>query len=90
MNREIHVRLCERLGAKFPGPTRRSAGDRRPYANQINFTHLLRGKSCIPRATGTLFPRFANRRRERGLNDPCDQFLPGLARMDVARELIFW
>ena len=22
MNREIHVRLCERLGAKFPGPTR--------------------------------------------------------------------
>jgi hypothetical protein len=22
-----HVRLCERLGAKFPGPTRRSAGD---------------------------------------------------------------
>jgi hypothetical protein len=23
MNREIHVRLCERLGAKFPGPTRR-------------------------------------------------------------------
>jgi hypothetical protein len=33
MNREIHVRLCERLGAKFPGPTRRSVGDRRPYAN---------------------------------------------------------
>ncbi|HET6179932.1 MAG TPA: hypothetical protein VFE61_23625, partial [Candidatus Sulfotelmatobacter sp.] len=35
MNREIHVRLCERLGAKFPGPTRRSAGDRRPYADQV-------------------------------------------------------
>ena len=22
MNREIHVRICERLGVKFPGPTR--------------------------------------------------------------------
>jgi hypothetical protein len=36
MNREIHVRLCERLGAKFPGPTRRSVGDRRPYANLVD------------------------------------------------------
>jgi hypothetical protein len=24
MNREIHVRICERLGVKFPGATRRS------------------------------------------------------------------
>src|SRR5262249_6386614 len=24
MNREVHVRICERLGAKFPGPTRHS------------------------------------------------------------------
>ena len=23
MNREIHVRICERLGVKFPGATRR-------------------------------------------------------------------
>ena len=22
MNREVHVRICERLGVKFPGPTR--------------------------------------------------------------------
>jgi len=22
MNREVHVRFCERLGVKFPGPTR--------------------------------------------------------------------
>src|SRR5439155_26875427 len=35
MNREIHVRLCERLGVKFPGPTRRRAGDRSPYADYI-------------------------------------------------------
>jgi hypothetical protein len=24
MNREVQVRICERLGVKFPGPTRRS------------------------------------------------------------------
>jgi|ERR1700757_1463408 hypothetical protein len=24
MNREVHVRICERLGVKFPGPTRQS------------------------------------------------------------------
>ena len=39
MNREVHARICERLGVKFPGPTRqlRSSGlqflcklDRRP------------------------------------------------------------
>jgi hypothetical protein len=24
MNREVHVRICERLGVKFPGPTRHS------------------------------------------------------------------
>ena len=22
MNREVHVRICERLGVQFPGPTR--------------------------------------------------------------------
>ena len=34
MNREIHVRICERLGVQFPGPTRRRAGDRSPYADR--------------------------------------------------------
>jgi hypothetical protein len=24
MNREVHVRICERLGVQFPGPTRPS------------------------------------------------------------------
>src|SRR5215469_8861087 len=33
MNREIHVRICERLGVRFPGPTRRSAGNCGPYAD---------------------------------------------------------
>ena len=42
MNREIHVRLCERLGARFPGPTRRSAGDRRPDADQILLSQVPR------------------------------------------------
>jgi hypothetical protein len=26
MNREVHVRICEGLGVKFPGPTRRTWG----------------------------------------------------------------
>jgi len=30
ISREAYVRFCERLGVKFPGATRRSAGDRRP------------------------------------------------------------
>src|SRR5215211_3538735 len=27
MNREVHVRICEGLGVKFPGPTRQSEKD---------------------------------------------------------------
>jgi hypothetical protein len=30
ISREAYVRICERLGVKLPGATRRSAGDRRP------------------------------------------------------------
>ena len=30
-----HVRLCERLGVKFPGPTRRRRGDPSPYADFV-------------------------------------------------------
>src|ERR1700730_17135148 len=33
MNREIHVRLCERLRGKFPRPTRRRRGGPAPYAD---------------------------------------------------------
>src|SRR5215469_2282620 len=28
MNREVHVRICERLGVKFPGATRQPASER--------------------------------------------------------------
>jgi hypothetical protein len=28
MNREVHVRICEGLGVKFPGPTRHLAHGR--------------------------------------------------------------
>jgi RNA-directed DNA polymerase len=31
MNREVHVRICGRLGAKFPGPTRQSLGPTLPF-----------------------------------------------------------
>jgi hypothetical protein len=28
MNREVHVRFCERLGVQFPGPTRQTEKSR--------------------------------------------------------------
>jgi hypothetical protein len=31
MNREVHVRICGRLGAKFPGPTRQHPGPTLPF-----------------------------------------------------------
>ena len=32
MNREVHVRICEGLGVKFPGPTRHGrSGPNRDY-----------------------------------------------------------
>jgi len=56
MNREIHVRLCERLGAKFPGPTRRRRGDSPPYADRSSggsdsIVTLLNRKCAIEWAT---------------------------------------
>ena len=50
ISREAYVRSCERLGVQFPGPTRRSAGDRRPYADQAHISGTIarkRGKSHI-------------------------------------------
>ncbi len=41
VSREAQARICERLGVKFPGATRRSAGDRRPYADQVPLTELV-------------------------------------------------
>ena len=32
MNREVHVRICERLGVKFPGATRRQRATAVPTA----------------------------------------------------------
>ncbi len=42
MMREYQVRICERLGVKFPGPTRQS---RRPeqWASHFRFTPLMNG-----------------------------------------------
>jgi hypothetical protein len=39
MNREVHVRICERLGVKFPGPTRQ----KRPHrcGLLVRFFHAL-------------------------------------------------
>ena len=49
MNREIHVRICERLGVQFPGPTRRRRGDPLPYADCDLIPSL--GKSSFLNAT---------------------------------------
>jgi hypothetical protein len=42
MNREIHVRICERLGVKFPGPTRR-----REQSRSLLRSHNLRIGSSL-------------------------------------------
>ena len=60
MNREVQVRICERLGVKFPGPTRRrgatpradsaEAGDRRPYADLTGNSEVIRkSPGSVPR-----------------------------------------
>jgi hypothetical protein len=36
MNREVHVRICERLGVKFPGPTRQLRTFRLPLPIMVN------------------------------------------------------
>jgi hypothetical protein len=35
MNREVHVRFCEGLGVKFPGPTRPELERARPGASGV-------------------------------------------------------
>src|SRR5215470_1006397 len=44
MNREVHVRICERLGVKFPGPTRHKE-TRRPCKPRGRFTSVT-GPRC--------------------------------------------
>ena len=61
ISREAYVRFCERLGVKFPGATRRSEGDRRPYADQwalsVAIRTLPRGDKNIKRNAKTVeFP----------------------------------
>jgi hypothetical protein len=38
MNREVHVRICGRPGAKFPGPTRQFPGPTLPHICGTNWT----------------------------------------------------
>jgi hypothetical protein len=48
MNREVHVRFCEGLGVKFPGPTRPSLPSPAPVGNGS-----YRGISCRTRQLST-------------------------------------
>ena len=51
MRRESHVRICERLGVKFPGPTRRGAVGRYAHASPTSPGRLERTSPTRP-ATG--------------------------------------
>src|ERR1700680_2624358 len=42
MNREVQVRICEGLGVKFPGPTRRLPQDHSEKSKLINERALCR------------------------------------------------
>jgi hypothetical protein len=44
ISQEAYVRFCERLGVQLPGPTRRSAGDRRPYADLARHPPAMGGR----------------------------------------------
>jgi hypothetical protein len=52
ISREAYVRICGRLGVKFPGATRRSAGDRRPYAECAEHVRQLEGESPFQQPDG--------------------------------------
>ena len=41
MNREVHVRFCERLGVKFPGLLGTSSEIRAPTARPVHLRSLL-------------------------------------------------
>src|ERR1700680_2976105 len=49
MMREYHVRICERLGVKFPGPTRqkRRIGGRRGYGHPIAASVCCTSKNAL-------------------------------------------
>ena len=64
MNREIHVRLCERLGVKFPGPTRRSIAlyprlKRSKYGVYKEAWERLRGPARVDRIEACADETFA-------------------------------
>ena len=46
MGREAQVRICERLGVRLPGPTRRVGSDGRPYRDQPVSGKLRSGIRC--------------------------------------------
>src|SRR5258708_38924434 len=54
MNREVHVRICERLGVKFPGPTRQQPSFR---------PAILYGSEPIRKATPVVFHQLWTPRR---------------------------
>ena len=79
MRREPHVRICERLGVKFPGPTRRW-GNPVPYRdmycmnkNYVVFPHAKGGISVFLQddiSRGKTLSQGIRRRGGSGLTTP--------------------
>src|SRR5215468_8825208 len=63
MNREFHVRICERLGVKFPGPTRQNGdGGRSTGTSPVPQTVCPSLEEAThPRCCGEGYPDWAGR-----------------------------
>src|SRR5262245_35179658 len=45
MNREIHVRICERLGVRFPGATRQARGQ--PASRTPDLSYIMESREPV-------------------------------------------
>ena len=61
VNREVYARFCERLGVKFPGPTRRALDNRYPYRDRQPVRRLFSSLRQIRRVAVDLI-RHGSRR----------------------------
>jgi hypothetical protein len=56
MNREIHVRICERLGVKLPGPTRRNCKVSTSGSNRFGGRSTLKLALADPGISEVILP----------------------------------
>ena len=98
MNREVHVRICGQLGAKFPGPTRQFPGPTRPeFLTWKTITSQPTIGKAKPSTRAKWLPyktlKVPGLNLERKLQVACrqmagrDRMLPPFAYLDGARRL---